>query len=599
MSTPSNDADLRRQAAETSDDETMSADFEKVNQRLRALSTAWSRSPVAGRLAAYARELSPQSVSLESTVITDDFAEPGAQASQVGTISHGDSSMNAHRSSTTNTTNSKPDVVVRGTNRPAGQKSLRAHLHTSLAVAAAALVVGLLATTFAVFSHRSSPSTGRAAATSTLAPTETPQPPKSWLTLERLTTTTTFANATPAIAPSDPRIVYEVTTSPQLVLRRTADGGVTWQSFPLPVENASRLMQLYVSPLNPNVVVLHTDGWILPPLTCESRGLSWTSGASGKPTLSPLAALSPAAPRSGLAPCSQFLSTDGGRSWTQTSDFFDNAGIVSDGSGSFGIFMVQGQRLYTYDGYNSNCLSQATACPGLLVSLDGGITWKPASVPSTGSFCGIAMAPTSTVMFAITTISCEGQEQIYDDTIWRSDDAGAHWTPVSQHLQFSQLHDLLVVPNRGAEFPTVYLSTSTFTFNTPKNPNTPNPLPTFTTSFQMSQDGGKTWNQVPTSGIPTEWRPDVIAQTSNGSVIALFGPANSGGVDVLYSWQPGGSRWQEVAPTPPLNQSDSTLYYLVTSSQQGGGDTLWAVSVTQASQGGGMVFINTVYSLQL
>ena len=64
------------------------------------------------------------------------------------------------------------------------------------------------------------------------------------------------------VAPSNPSVVYEVTSSPQLVLRRTAADGTIWQSFELPVQNATNKMQLYVSPLNPNVVVLHTTGWV-------------------------------------------------------------------------------------------------------------------------------------------------------------------------------------------------------------------------------------------------------------------------------------------------------------------------------------------------
>ncbi|MGO8947021.1 MAG: hypothetical protein ACLQUY_05030 [Ktedonobacterales bacterium] len=591
MLNPPDDAGL--QAAEGSEQETMPVELESIHQHLLAMGSAWRKSlPAADRLTAYAHALPTQPVVSDSTAITHDLSERGAQAALVGDISPGESSMKARTSSTMYTVNTTPDVRVHGTNGPAGRQGLLAHLHTLMAVAAAVLVVGLLATTFVIFSHRSAPSTGGAAATPTLAPTVTPQPPKSWSTLDSLTTTTSFVSAAPAIAPSDPRIVYDVTTSPQLALRRTADDGVTWQSFPLPVDNAEGLMQLYVSPLNPNVVVLHTDGWISQPSSCESRGLSWTIGASGKPALIPLAALSPASPKSGIDPsCSQFLSTNGGRSWTQTSDFFDATRIISQGAGSSSIFMVQDQRLYAYDGYNSNCPSQALVCPGLVVSVDGGMTWKPAPVPSSGSFCGIAMAPTGTVMFAITTSVCEGQELTFDNTIWRSDDAGAHWAPMS-HLQFSNLDDFLVVPNSGAAFPTVYLTTDTQTMNFQ------NPWPT--TSFQMSRDGGKTWSNVPTNGIPAGWSGgDVIAQTSDGSVIALFGPADSGGVN-LYAWQPGGSSWQLVAPTPPLTQPVvSPFYYLVTPSPQGGGDTLWAVAIIpQGSQGTGP-FTNTVYSLQL
>ncbi|MGO8946059.1 MAG: WD40/YVTN/BNR-like repeat-containing protein [Ktedonobacterales bacterium] len=581
MLNPPNDAHL--QAAEGSEDGNLPAELEPVHQYLLAMGTVWRRSlPAADRIAAYIQGLPPHPVAFDSTEITNDLAEFGALAELVGSALRGESLMNVHHKDAMNSTDTRTDVKV----VPARRQRLPAPFHTLMAVAAAVLVVGLLAATFAIFSHRS-PSSVDASATPTLAPMS------SWSPVASLSSNTTFALAAPAIAPSDPSIVYKVTTSPQLGLLRTADGGATWQSLSLPVlkYTAYQFMQLYVSPLNPNVVVLHTDGSTSQSSSnyCNYQADSWTVTASGNAATVPLAAVSAEVPTGPFVNCSQFLSTNGGRSWTQTSDFFDSARIVSAGGGPTGIFMVQDNRLYTYVGFNCQPstanLATGVCSGGLLISLDGGMTWRPTSTPT--SFCGVGMAPTGTVMFAITSPQCGAGNVPSDNTIWRSDDAGAHWTAVS-HLQFSAVDDLRVVPNSSAAYPTVYLTTSNLA-----NVQTPNI--TRTTQVRMSQDGGKMWTDVPTEGIAAAWSAiDVVAQTSNGSAIALFGPADSVGSD-LYLWQPGGSSWQLVAPTP----STSPSLYLVTPSQDTpGAETLWAVTVGSATLGG-VPYSTVVYRLQL
>jgi hypothetical protein len=175
-------------------------------------------------------------------------------------------------------------------------------------------------------------------------------------------------------------------------------------------------------------------------------------------------------------------------------------------------------------------------------------------------------------------------EDVAQEAILR---AWQHWAPVSQ-LQFSAVDDLHVVSNPGAAYPTVYLTTSNLA-------NVQTPEITRATQVRISRDGGKTWSTVPTKGIPAGWSAiDVVAQTSDGSAITLFGLAGSVGVE-LYSWQPGGSSWLPVAFTP----GTSTALYLVTSSQATPGvDTLWAVSVS-GSTVGGVPYTSVVYRLQL
>jgi hypothetical protein len=569
MLTPSDDA--RLQATEGSDHQHLSMDLEPVRKSLFAMGAVWRGSlPEADRLATFAKNLSPHLVALDRTQITTDRGERGAYVELPESVIQGESDMNWH---------DKGAVKIRDNRR------ISSSIHSLTAAAVAVLIVGLLAATFAVFSHHS---TGKVGVTPLGATaTSTPVPIESWSAVAGLSSTNTFALAVPAIAPSDPRIVYKVTDSPHLALQRTGDGGATWQTLPLPVENAMFFMQLYVSPLNPNVVVLHTDGWVSPPSNyCNYQADAWIGAPDTKTPISPLSGMSSEVPDGPFLPCSQFVSTNGGRSWTQSSTFFDSARIVSAGGGASGLFMVQDNRLYTYAGFS--CRSVTGVCGGgLLVSLDGGMTWSPAPTPSPSAFCGIGMAPSGSIMFAITSSQCGEGNVPSDNTVWRSDDAGAHWAQVS-HLRFSAVDDLQVVSSPGAAYPTVYLTTSNLA-------NVQTPEITRTTQVQMSRDGGLAWSAVPTRGIPNGWSAiDVVAQTSDGSAIALFGPAGSIGVE-LYIWRPDGSGWLPLALTP----GSSAALYVVTSSQAApGAETLWAVSVSSATVGG-VAYTSVVYRLQL
>ena len=587
MLTPS--ADDRLPKRESVIDDTIPAELEQLDQRLLVLGTTWRNDPAVTRLASYAQQLPPDLAPVDSAGITSDPSARGASARGIDPVEE--------RTATSS--------------RNTGPYRVSLKVQAVLASVAAVLIVGLLAATFAVFSHRST-SVGSSKATATTpASSTTTVPPAggSWSALPGLSSTTTFALAAPAIAPSDPQIVYKVTDSPHLALQRTDDSGATWHTYPLPVTNAHNFMQVYVSPLNPNVVVLHTDGWATLPsqlqgpqgnvglpstdssiatstTMCNFQAMSWTVPASNSAT-APLADMSAEAPTGPFLPCSQFLSTNGGKSWKETSTFFDSARIVTAGGESAGIFMVQGKRLYTYEGFTCQSGYTGICGGGLLVSLDGGITWGHAPTPSSGSFCGVGMAPTGTLMIAITSPQCGQGNVPSDNIIWRSDDAGEHWAEVS-HLRFSALDDLRVVLNPTTGTSTVFLTASNLA-----NVNTTEV--TRATTVEMSRDGGKTWSAVPAVGVPTGWSAiDVVAQTGDGSAIALFEPSGTTGAE-LYSLLPDGSSWQPVAPTP----SSSSVMYLVTSAPATSSpDSLWAVSVSPATVGG-VPFTSKVYRLQL
>src|SRR6185437_12758959 len=80
--------------------------------------------------------------------------------------------------------------------------------------------------------------------TDTTASGQQPSTQGRWVSLDKLNANVEFdANDLPAIAPSDPRVVYEtmvygIQQHKAGSLRRTDDGGATWHTLPLPIPAA-------------------------------------------------------------------------------------------------------------------------------------------------------------------------------------------------------------------------------------------------------------------------------------------------------------------------------------------------------------------------
>jgi hypothetical protein len=462
----------------------------------------------------------------------------------------------------------RPDAAARSgrsrlrlIKRPKGDASmLHGRLRMITAVAAIAAVVVLFVVLFQGFGLGHGHTTGTSkTATPTLspAPSPTPEPDQSY----RL----------PVIAPSNPQIVYRMVlasgSAVQLVLQRSADGGASWHTFALPAQSNGPQPTIFVSPLDAQAVFVTLGGTLVNTSCVPQRvGSSSTlsSGANG----------------CGL----QYLSQDGGAHWTQLrlppneilSGF--SGGLVGDPQSSLHTLQAQGTRLYstlgpwTSDGYGAG----GSTSPQIVTSNDGGATWQVVDngLPLTAdTLCDVAPAPAGSTVFALLSspTGCVAQPL----TLWRSDDAGAHWAEVTR-LQNDVLIGMAVVSSSNAAQPLLYLNTASsscssgaYIASSPLS-GICNGAPT---NLQVSADGGKTWQDAPTQGYPdSKLNPGLPRGVlSDGAVLFL--------VDFqFYTWKAGEAAWQQVGPSV----SADFQYALVTWGSAGQ-QTLWVVMSSDSS----------------
>jgi hypothetical protein len=440
--------------------------------------------------------------------------------------------------------------------RPRGRRS--GPIKTLGAVAAIAAVVVLFVILFQGFLGHNHTQTGSQHPTpiptvtpgQPQTPTATPQPPENYLA--------------PVIAPSNPNLVYQLApasaSSSQLLLQRSADGGKTWQNFALPAQSIGAQPILFVSPLDAQRVFVSLAGKPVNNVCVPQQGV----GSN--------ATFSTGNPACGL----QYISQDGGAHWTQLRFAFNGVLGVSWALTDFGgprfgsvhTLQAQGTRLYSsLVTWIPNSLDTwDTLDPKLVTSVDGGLTWQPIENGLPNTLCDYAAAPAGSTIFALTTpgaMGCAGQPL----SLWRSDDAGAHWTQAGRapdNVDFG-----MVVGGTAAQ-PVLYL-------NTASSACPPSSYASFSpasgicnaspTNLHASVDGGKTWHAAPTQGYPD-------AKTNPGSPLGVLsdGSALFQVDNRFYAWRSGASAWQRVGPTA------SNVQYALVTVDSGGHNTLWVVS---------------------
>ena len=274
-----------------------------------------------------------------------------------------------------------------------------------------------------------------------------------WVSLDSLAASVEFdANDLPAIAPSDPHVVYQtlargIQQHLPATLRRTDDGGATWHDLPVPVPSAHvGHAGFLVSPLDARTVFLtliDTQAEDCPPGTAQLN----TEGG-------------------GVLCWLQYTSTDSGAHWKATK--LPRSGWITPNLTNNSATALQvargsdGQpRLYAL----LNCPFGVTTCSRLIVSADSGLSWSyaDASLLAAGAtnVCSTAADSRSATVYAVTTADVEcGWNRQKPLTLWRSEDAGAHWTnagalgtPNLRGLQVA--HDAatgraLLIPSRHA-----------------------------------------------------------------------------------------------------------------------------------------------------
>lgn len=368
-----------------------------------------------------------------------------------------------------------------------------------------------------------------------------------------------LAGGVPAIAPSDPLVVYQVQGNgpnddrKHVVLRRSDDGGATWHALSMPPLQAQEYpgdempiqYKLTPSPLDPHTVFL-TVG-VPYPMNCPT----WPAGAM---------AYVGGRLASGYVQCTiVYRSADGGDRWTQLH-------LPVGGQLSFAIqmsneptFYAQGTRLYSYDLADTYRGIQSDR---LVRSDDGGATWQPIDAAlhaQNQSALEYAPTPAGSTVFAVATP--DGMGPPY--TVWRSDDAGASWHRVGP-VPFNVVSNMAVVPRHSGD-PLLYLATAT---------QSPGSL-SVQTAFVVSEDDGATWRQAPSAGLPaSDVDPSILGVLSDGSILARSpSPSPSGPTTfTLYAWKDGVTAWRPV--TAPITADG----ILTVTSAGAGHDAIWAVT---------------------
>ena len=432
-----------------------------------------------------------------------------------------------------------------------------------VAAAATLAVVALFATALLNTAlHRSSPRSP-GATTTAASPTDAHG---RWVKQPRLTEP--GASSDPAIAPTDPSVVYEATNpanapnasgdSSGITLRTTADGGASWRTISIPggiIATDLKDAVFFVSPLRAQTVFLQLFDESMP--NCPPG----SSVSEGSPMCIPV-----------------YVSTNSGASWLPV--HLPVPGVLGYGGvvGSAPLY-AQGTRLYS----SATCYGDA-ACTRILASDDGGLTWQPVdgAIRAGGqSVCDYAVSPAGSTIFAVTASDHCAQQGHSPMLLWRSDDAGGHWAQVGA-LPQPFVHGMAVTANPAGGTPLLYINMPRQIGTFSKGDVSYAKLSASPGDLRVSADGGLTWHAAPPQGAPTNQDMSFgpYGALSDGSVVFPFVPApdvltDPAGVP-LYTWKLGDTSWHELAPALPT--TTSYIDTLTITADPGQGATLWAVT---------------------
>jgi hypothetical protein len=355
-----------------------------------------------------------------------------------------------------------------------------------------------------------------------------------WQILDKLTVKSdTVAAQPPVIAPSNPQVVFEATSSISgqggkavtfASLRRTEDGGATWKTLklPLPIANVSTI-QIQVSPLSAQIVFMSI--WDRSSITCEP-----TNGTVGEG-------------------CERgYVSYNGGGSWR--TQLLPVRGILDLSQ----PIALQQNRMLARNACNDN------SCIHLLMSQDGAQTWEVIDNQLTAQVqlvCSFVATPRAGMLYVLTAKNGALSPQpgcgqpASAMTLWRSDDVasqlsasdlGTHWIQLGSLPSISQSSaqlnasyaELLSAPGVGL----VYLSVTQWSDSR--------------APILVSEDYGVTWHPMPTLPIGAEsvLQSRAAATMHDGSLV--FAINDGRGNTSIYTWQPDDSNsgWTRLPPLP-------------------------------------------------
>lgn len=407
----------------------------------------------------------------------------------------------------------------------------RRRLVSVISTIAAVLVIAIVVT--ALFASRA----GKPATTGhggNQKPTPTPGS-QGWVNVPALRN----SHKQPIIAPSDPQIIYEFDQHLH-ILQRSDNDGATWKNLSSPPGDTAlaQLASLMVNQRNARNVFLSVTYSSCSTTQASAGQFVGYAGGGGCSVL--------------------YASTDGGDHWQRSTS--GAQGAVS----MVGSIVAQGDHLYalSFDSDQHEHLN---------ISRDSGLTWQPddTTLLAQGQgFCSFAAAPTGSTVFAFAQASSCSQPVGYLAkssssaqaqsalTVWRSDDAGAHWV-------------------QAGTFP--YESPDTQAFLALGN-DTGQPLLVGAAGIGasytrvISTDGGATWQALPEQGLPGSVTSGFFARTALSDGSLLSAQSTQGG-SAFYAWKPGDQAWHQITPAFTGSPSDPIVV-----SSAAGQDTIWLVT---------------------
>ncbi len=408
----------------------------------------------------------------------------------------------------------------------------------------------------------------------------------------------------PVVAPGNPSVVYKLAGS--LAFQRSDDGGKTWTTYSAPNEkvtsdsNAS-LLALQVSPLDAREIFVTISSGPSNP-NCPKPDYTAEVAGSSSNELAETVSLA-----GGYSCTFQYVSTDGGSTWT-TPDVPMKGDVgqfyFSGGSHFNPPFVAQDNRLYTALSPDING-SQPQGFR--LVSSTDGIHWSAADAPLAAQNLSIveyAATSTGATLFATTLLNTSAGG--FNRELWRSDDAGAHWTdlgvfPTASNPEGSTY--LVGAATLGGQA-SVYYATVSYMTVPPPTPSAATPIFAVNgritpNNIYASLDNGKTWQAAPVTGIPSGQgaAPLTLGTLSNGSLVMAFDTQLSGqgttaaSSDSLtfYGWRPGDQTWMALSPSLAVPSSSNELWMTVSQGdspatilaliREDNGFTLWSCTL--------------------
>lgn len=350
-----------------------------------------------------------------------------------------------------------------------------------------------------------------------------------------------------AFAPSDPTVVYLTSNVNAMGVWKSTDSGETWQRTYYDKMDGTHMNSIAVHPTNPNIIftadvhgrigkgvdgnfkLTHVSHYPLWALTIDAKNPAILYAGDEKGTL--------------------FKSTDAAETWKDIAHLGDGIGSDADAIGSIAA-----------DGQN---ILVGTREPGLLVSDDGGTTWK-SKLPTEHQIMKIARGKNAIFLATPNGVWRQQGDGMYENVlhehahtvqiapsnpltvyagtikgVYKSTDGGTHWKELTEGVQNLDIGALAIDPTRDDH---VITGTNIWqwTFH-----HDPFPETSAGEGIYKTTDGGGRWRKI----IGNFFDRDVMALAAdpNDYRILYIGTMCSRGI---YRSMDGGQSFEFIAGGP-------------------------------------------------